>query len=571
MIVDVKRTKIKKEECNRIKSHLIYEPHRRQSVDNLKFAEDGIFSKKIFGNIHKCECGDYIDRYDEICPRCGTRIIDSKNMPDFYIDLGVIVPVTLADYDSLWMGKRNKNSIFPDVAEKIMNYDSFIWIDENKLKSNNNYTEKDAAIIEDFNPDDAEEKFNGKKIYYGVEALKILGASDEWIEENTVDFLEISHPMYRPLVAENMSIPFITGINSMYSNIIKKINDVLTMKDIAKDRPFFMMIESKAILNLYNQIIDELFKEIQDVKYSIVKSEIISHPISGAIRAVLINRHDINEDVMLIGDTLVETLWPYLYKQCEGNMVKINKELVDKNYLVLVNRPPTINHLSIIAMKPRIASLYPFGHTEGTDNCLKHNVKYAEILKRKHKVGKMSRHNLIDQKLLDSERMINFGDVEKFGQGFSEDVKNYNCQNMNWIDNEKINNEKRSGEKNIKIGEEFGCKSSNNLEINDSTVYNERSEKTSNGSCEDVHYESEDYYDGIDTIGLRCIAMNPISMDGLAADTDGDCLLVIALYSDSANKEAYDYMLPSSSYMNYANSTIRNHIIEDFFFTQDNK
>lgn len=66
-------------------------------------------------------------------------------------------------------------------------------------------------------------------------------------------------------------------------------------------------------------------------------------------------------------------------------------------------------------------------------------------------------------------------------------------------------------------------------------------------------------------MGLRTIAMNPLPFDGLAADTDGDVLLGIALYSDEARHQSIT-ILPSKTYMNYANMTIRNHIIEDFIF-----
>ncbi len=513
MKVEIKRTKIIKDERNRVKSHLIYEPHKRQTLNNLKFDKDGIFSKEIFGNLHKCDCGNLVDEYDKICPKCGCRVIDPSNMPDFYIDLTVNVPVCLADYDALWFGKRNKDSIDPDLAKEILEYDKFIFISNEAIqKSINNGCCDDEKItvdnindklnkfnveysVENFDPENINEAdYKNGIILYSVKAIKFLGAKDEWIEENTTDFIEITHPIYRPLIADNMTIPYITGINIMYSNIIKKINDVLSMKEIAKNKPFFMMIECKAIIKLYNSIINELFKELQDVKYSIVKSEVISHPISGAIRAVLINRHDIHEDVIIIGDELVETLWPFLYEKYSGDMVKINKELIDGKYLVLVNRPPTINHLSIIAMKPRIASIYPFGKTEGTNRCLDENKNYIEKEYCK-KIGLLDREKMIEEGLLTEEQARNFGDLEKFGQGYIDES-------------------------------------------------------------------------GVDTVGIRCVGMNPLPMDGLSADVDGDALLVIALYSNQAVYEASQNILPSNSYMNYANGNIRNKIIEDFFYAQ---
>ena len=160
-------------------------------------------------------------------------------------------------------------------------------------------------------------------------------------------------------------------------------------------------------------------------------------------------------------------------------MAKINKALVDGGYLLLINRPPTINHNSIVALYPRIASIYPVGKTQNTDFCRKHNDIFDE------------RKPIVDDGL-------NFGDIEKYGQGYSVDPT--------------------TGEA-----------------------------------------------DGIDVLGLRCVGMNPLMMDTLNMDVDGDVILEVALYSDAAIKEAQT-ITPSRSYMNYANGTIRNHIIEDFVY-----
>jgi hypothetical protein len=73
--------------------------------------------------------------------------------------------------------------------------------------------------------------------------------------------------------------------------------------------------------------------------------------------------------------------------------------------------------------------------------------------------------------------------------------------------------------------------------------------------------------DGIDVLGLRCVGANPIMMDAMNADVDGDVLLSVALYSTLAMEEARS-IVPSKSYLNYANGTIRNHIIEDFIYAE---
>lgn len=61
--------------------------------------------------------------------------------------------------------------------------------------------------------------------------------------------------------------------------------------------------------------------------------------------------------------------------------------------------------------------------------------------------------------------------------------------------------------------------------------------------------------------------INPIIMDGLAGDFDGDTLLLIALYSKLANEDAKK-LLPSSNYMEVSNGTIRQAYPEDFEYTK---
>jgi hypothetical protein len=445
MFVDVSATQIEKLKENEVTSPLIYELHRHKTPDNQYFDENGLFSKRIFGNLYRCNCGKLT--HEGFCEECGTRVVTPKNMPDFYIDLKAPVARLFADYSKLNI----------EDVEGLINYTKFLYngdvleLDENR-------------DISKYNPDD---------VKIGVDALKELGVDDEWIKENTIDFLCVPHPVYRPLVISNTESPYITPVNRMYMDIIKRIGNVIEMGEETKGRVFYVMAEYHAISELYKSIVAKLINELQDTKFSIIKSEVISHPISGAVRAVLINRHDVNEDVLVVGDALVETLWPYLWKKHHGDVVEINRELIEGRYTVLVNRAPTISHMSIIAMKPRIASLYPFGKIGGTNGCLTQNVGY--INRNREQIGVFP-----DQ----------HGDVERFGQGLE---------------------------------------------------------------------------DGIDTVGIRCIGMNPIVFDGLAADTDGDVLLVIALYSRDAIEESYS-MLPSNCYTNYANDTIRNHIIEDFIF-----
>lgn len=451
MLVQINRTHIVKDEKNKVISPLILAPHRRQSASNLKFHEDGIFSKKIFGKIHKCECGKVVG--EGFCEECGCRVVSLNNMPDFYCDLGTKVSVAMPDYDNC--------GIDSDICEKLINYKSFLY-------------DGDICELSEDNP--SSNYPDNDKIKIGEEALLYLGVSQDWIDENTKDFVSISHPYQRAVVINDSNLPMITGINYLYSDLIEKVNNVKEMGDLINGRKLFLLVESNAISNIHQEIINALFNELQEVKYSIIKSEIISHPISGAIRATLTNRADLNEDVILIGDTFIETLFPYIYKKHKGNMIEINKDLIELNAMILLNRAPTIGELSIVAMYPRVASCYPYGKIDGTNGGLLHNDKYCE--ENSDLIGIFN----------DRE-----GDIEKFSK-----------------------------------------------------------------LCDD----------GIDTLGLRCISVNPIMMDGPAGDFDGDVLLGMGIYSIAAKEDA-KRMLPSNSYTNYANGTIRNHILNDFIFALD--
>ena len=65
------------------------------------------------------------------------------------------------------------------------------------------------------------------------------------------------------------------------------------------------------------------------------------------------------------------------------------------------------------------------------------------------------------------------------------------------------------------------------------------------------------------------IQANPIVYDGLAADVDGDSLNVIALYTRESCEEAKK-LLPSVNYIEGSNGSIRNGILEEFEYVENN-
>ena len=429
MKVTIECPRILKLEENKVTSPLTSIPHYKKDLDNFPYHPDGIFSKRIFGNLYKCDCGEL--KEEGYCEKCETRVVTYENMPDFFIQLPIDVVYRYAKLDDL-----TTKLVSIDMVDKLAKYQGFLIEkddQDNEISDDEGKTVTEITLSKYDFIDTTDEGYNGQeyasknnKVLYGKEALLALTGDVEWLDKNMSDVVLIPHTIYRPLIVNNDQTPFTSKINSLYIQLIEMIQKTEKIIEIATN-PIYLLATYARINEIKETIDKSILEEIQENKYSIVRSEVISHPITGAARATFLNRHDVHEDVLLIGDTLVETLWPYLYKKHHGDMVEINKELIDNDYSVLLNRPPTIAHLSIIAMKPRIASIYPLGYTEGTDRCLLHNEKYVK--EHPERIGKFkySRKDseTRDDKLLSKSfpynlcNRLEFGDIEEFGSGIN--------------------------------------------------------------------------------------------------------------------------------------------------------
>lgn len=609
MKVTIECPKILKLEENRVTSPLTSIPHYKKDLDNFPYHPDGIFSKRIFGNLYKCDCGEL--KEEGFCEKCETRVVTYENMPDFFIQLPIDVLYRYATLDDL-----TTKLVTIDMVEKLAKYQGFLIEKydtkilnakkvaqedgnaENNDESGGNVAENGGnAVLDDQDDktaaeiilsnydfiDTTDEEYDGekyaslgRKILYGKEALEALTGDTDWLEKNMSDVVLIPHTIYRPLIVNNDQTPFTSKINSLYIQLIEMVQKTEKIIEMASN-PIYLLATYARINEIKETIDKSILEEIQENKYSIVRSEVISHPITGAARATFLNRHDVHEDVLLVGDTLVETLWPYLYKKHRGDMVEINKELVENDYSVLLNRPPTIAHLSIIAMKPRIASIYPLGYTEGTNRCLLHNEKY--VSEHPERIGKF-KYSRKDSETRDDKLLVKsfpynlcnrleFGDIEEFGSGI-----NWSKESVVTVKEEFLHAVKfKAGELGVlevledKIIDEEGneciapsLEGRDELEIKDLTDGLYRVSK--------LRVQGE--WDGIDNLGVRSIACNAIMVDGLSGDFDGDTLLIVALYGNESLAEAAT-MRPSKAYMNYANNVIRNHIVEDFIYIVNEK
>lgn len=352
---------------NEVLTHDIILPYRSESV---VMHPDGLFSPRIFGQVERCQCGDL--KEPGYCEKCDTRVVDINNLPDYWFDMGVKILTYMPEWHKLGLDHIREENI-----KQVLEYTHFVYIDE--FVNENGETDFNISVEEmpEVNEEFDYSKFNQENIFIGEEAALLLGAEQEWLDVNMSDTLLIPHPNYRPIIRGNDGKPIVTDLNQYYQEIIIRCNNVKQLLQFSTSKLHLLIAEYK-VTQIYKTIIEALQDALQGSRFSIVRSEIIAHPISGATRGIQLSRHDVNEDVILIGDQFIETLYPFLYRKFRGDMVKINQEFIDKNYIIMLNRPPSISYFSICGFKPRVASLYPRNHMEGTEGGLLQNTKFIE-------------------------------------------------------------------------------------------------------------------------------------------------------------------------------------------------
>lgn len=380
--------KAKKLPENRVTSHNIFKKGERRVSDDYNYDDNGIFSYKIFGKIGSCRCTTDKKTTHGYCKVCGTRVIDPEHMPFFYIDLETFVPKLCTDYKK-----------FP-LAELLLTYKGFLAFDDNgsyliweekvnkkrAKKLSDEGFEEGMEIITIHNLQTKQEQHEhasdydinkfckNKKLLLGVDAVKYIYDGKvglkKWLDTWTTDVVYIPHTTQRSNLKMGNGQVRISELNQMYVDLLQKIHITESYKmDYNYDHDGnnkmvvidYFLASWRSIYEAYVTTEEKILSLLTDGKKSYLNLNLRSHRITSAIKGTVVNRFDLDEDIVLIGDTFIQTLYPYLYKECDGNMEEINKRLIDNNEIVLVNRAPTICHLSIIACKPRVASCYPFG------------------------------------------------------------------------------------------------------------------------------------------------------------------------------------------------------------------
>lgn len=331
MNITIKKLQIEDNPANEVTSHKIFKSRKVfDDEGNLVFHEDGIFSDKIFGKFGKCKCGALTS--EGICPICNTRVLSKKKIPDFYIKFDNLnIPDLTIDY-------RVYNKIKVEL-EGLMHYKGFLY---------------DGKYIK-FNLDSLDtQQYDNDKILIGKEAVLALGVDEHWYNERVSNKLYIPHTSFRKITVQGNQY-FLGDINILLVNILRKKNKLKQFENIDTTDKFLELSIKNELLDQIKLFYDSIYDMLSRNKKSIITREVRGQGITGAARAVVTNNFDLDEDTVIIGSYFIPTLFPNLYKKYTNNDGKtdidsINEEL--KDYLILLNRQPTIGEKSILAFHP---------------------------------------------------------------------------------------------------------------------------------------------------------------------------------------------------------------------------
>lgn len=325
----IKPVHIVENPMNQVTSEKLFQARKIKDGDRYLFHEDGIFSEKIFGKFGKCVCGEQTK--PGICPKCNCRVLNKRNIPNFYIKFNFDLPNRVINY-----GAYDKAMV-----DNLLNSRGFLYEGE--------YVEFDLKI--DFS------KYDEKKILIGKDALMSIGVSEAWYNENVHRLISIPHTSYRQITFQGDKY-FIGNLNTIYINMLRQNNRYENLKKNSKLTIFNEINLRYIVCKELDKLYHELFQILAKNKRNVIDAELKGQPETGMIRAVMTNNFGLEEDTLKIGYYFIPTLYPRLFAKYtdpetgETDIDGLNKELADEEYYVLFNRQPTIGAKSIIGMKP---------------------------------------------------------------------------------------------------------------------------------------------------------------------------------------------------------------------------
>ena len=337
MKITVKPIKVVEDPMNEVTSDKIFQARKiKDKNNNYLFDKQGIFSERIFGKFGRCNCGKLTK--PGICPECDCRVLDRRNMPNFYIKFNFDLPNRSIDFEDI-----DKATI--ELVTNLLYFKGFLYYGEYRP-----FDLKDDLSV-----------YDQDNILFGKDAILSLGVSEDWYNKNVHRIITIPHTSFRKITFQNDK--YINGpLNTLYVNMIRLNNKYDKYKKNNNLSVFNEINLRYIVCRDLDKLYDALYKIISDNKKSIVTNELKGQPQTGMIRAVMTNNFSLDEDTLIIGKYFIETLYPKLYfdntdKYGNTDIDAINKILVDEEYLVLFNRQPTIGAKSIIAMKPVFSKL----------------------------------------------------------------------------------------------------------------------------------------------------------------------------------------------------------------------
>lgn len=340
-----------------LKSDKIFKPRGKARCE---FHPQGIFSPEIFGYIRQCECGSGVKTTVKdpvkICPNCGITIYNSPEDSYGWINLKVPVAMKFINYSNLPVTKGH-TAIKASLAREIASYQSVI-------------ADGEVVKLDLADADTVHKIITSEHVSIGADALIELGVSADHAHEMFTSEIIVPAPMYRPAIlrvsGKGKNTPIINDMNAALIDIIKTTNNLSGYLDVdftGEDNAYgqkalIMATYGATITKSVNQFWDEVLAIMTSGRRATVKKELIAGTISNAVRMVLINNSDIDEDTILIGDAAIPILYPYLWDKYQGNMVAIDMALKEGNEMVIANRPPIIGEKSALAFRPRVLSVY---------------------------------------------------------------------------------------------------------------------------------------------------------------------------------------------------------------------
>ena len=331
MRVEIEKINIIDNPSNEVTSHKLFKTRKVFDNDgNLDFHPDGIFSDRIFGKFGKCKCGALTS--PGICEICDTRVLNKRKIPDFYIKFDNLDIPFLEINTSKY--PKYKNTII-----NLLNYNGFLY--------DNQYVEYDLDVLDIT-------QFDTEKILFGKDAILSLGVDEAWYYSQVSNKFFVPHTSLRKITVQEDTY-FLGELNTLLVEILKRKNKLKVFEGLSTEDTFTQLSIRKELISNINNVYSKLYEQIAKRKKSILNREVRGQGVTGAIRATITNNFELDEDTVILGYWFIPTLYPHLYYKYtneEGytDIAAINDEL--KDYLVLVNRQPTIGEKSIIACHP---------------------------------------------------------------------------------------------------------------------------------------------------------------------------------------------------------------------------